>query len=237
MATVKNIIEDAVMAVLLLPKDEIQTDIRDLCLSVVNVQGRIIWDSWPFDNEKIDEFLSPASDSDGIITFGSTVDVIRSIRSVPASSDESVPIFAQDDIDAALRGLSVDTERFVYLADSSAGYRRIKVSAAAAAGDYKVLALKKFVTYQSTAVGGSGYDATRDYSLVSFALDRAEPALRAFVEDALRTYMGLQTVGNGPTLLALAINRETNQQQREKRVSPRYPAFDDLETWKDGSQL
>ena len=237
MATIKNLIEDAVQTVLLLPKDEIQTDIRDLCLSVINVQGRIIFDSWPWDNSKIDEFTTTASDADGIITLPTTVDVVRAIRTVPASSDSSIPIFNQDEIDAALRGQSVDTERFQYLADASTGARRIKISGTSAAGDFKVLALKKFVTYQSTAVGGSGYDATRDYNLVSFVIDRAEPALRAFVEDALRLYQGMPLANGGPTLLNIALNREQKQQQRERRVSPRYPMFDDVETWKDGSQL
>lgn len=237
MATIKNIIEDAVQSVLLLPKDEIQTDIRDLCLSVVNVQGRIIYDSWPWDNSKIDEFTTPASDANGIITFESTVDVIRAIRSVPESSDSSVPIFNQDEIDAALRGQSVDTERFQYLADSSTGCRRIKISGTSDAGDFKVLALKKFVPYSALASTDSGYSATTDYSLVSFIIDRAEPALRAFVEDALRQYMGITVVGSGSTLLNIALNREQNQQQREIRISPRYPMFDDIEMWKDGSQL
>jgi hypothetical protein len=228
---IKSLIQDSVQSVLLLPRDPLQTQIRDLALAEVNNQGRIIFDAWPWDNSKIDPFDSPASDSDGIITFASTVDVIRAIRTIDTANTTGIPIFNQDEINAAINGETVSSERFIHLADSAAGCRRIQVDEEKAAATYKVLALKRFITYQSLASTEAGYDATRDYALVSFVIDRAEPALRAFVDDALRRYSGTSPVGNGGELLSEAKNRETSQQQRERRAEPRYPAYEEVGDW------
>lgn len=235
MATILNIIKDAVQSVLLLDRDDISTDVRDMCLAIVNTQGKIIFDSWPWDNSKIDEFDSPASDADGIITFAATVGEIRAIRSKSSSTQTSEPLYAQDDVLNALNGASVQSSGFTYLADSTAGYRRIKVPSQSALGDYRVLALKRCPTYSSLAVGDTGYDATVDYSLVGFVIDRAESALRAYLEDSLRAYNGFQMMGQGVQLLQMAKDRETKTQQREARVNPRSPMFSESDgSWRDG---
>lgn len=232
MATIKEIIQDAVQSVLHIDRDEIPEDIRDLCLSVVNVQGRLIYDSWPWDNSKVDEFVAPDSDSDGIIEFDSTVDIIRAIRSV-GNENTSVAIFAQDDVLAAINGEEVTSDHFKHLSDSSDGNRRIMVDTANASNAYKVLALKRFVPYQALETTDEDYDAARDYKLVPFIIDKAEPALRAFLEDSLRAYNDMPVFNQGAARLAVAITRETQLQQREHRINPRYPMFQEAEDWRD----
>jgi len=85
-ATFSEIITDCVQQALGLPRDQLEVELRDLALSAMNEQGRIIWDSWPWDNEKLDEFDSPTPDADGIITFAANVDVVRALRSLDSSS-------------------------------------------------------------------------------------------------------------------------------------------------------
>lgn len=234
MATIQAIIQDAVQSVMLVDRDNIPNEIRDLCLSVINTEGRIIFDAWPWDNAKIDEFDIPASDADGIVTFAATVGEIRAIRAVSSGTQSADPVFAQDEVLAAINGNTVDTARFIYLSDDSSGNRRIRLSAACDAGDYKVLALKRCPVYSALDSDDDGYDATVDYSLVGFVVDRAEPALRAFVEDAIRRYLGYPQMNRGAGLLQVAISRESKQQQKEHRVNPRYPMFSEDSTWRDG---
>lgn len=229
MATIKAIIQDSIQQVLGLERDPIPTDLRDLGLSVVNNQGRIIFDSWPWDNSKIDPFEASATDADGILTLPANVDVVRAVRTV-GSNETSVPIFSQDEIQAALDGETVSSLRFIHLADASTGARRIRVSEEQPSGTYVVLALKRFVPYSALASSAQGYVAAQDYQLATFVIDKAEPALRAFVDDAVREYALMKPTGKGDKLLAVAINRETEHQQREKRVSPRYPMFSELDT-------
>lgn len=233
MITIKNIIEDAVQQVLLLSKDEIATDVRDMCLSVINTEGKIIFDAWPWDNSKLDEAVLPDSDGDGIVTFPSTVDVVRAIRPISSSSIDASSLFAEDEIQAAIRGEGIGSERFQYLSDDSSGNRRIKIATADSSSEYYYLALKRFVEYSALSDTDDDYDADIDYALVGFYIDRAVPALRSFVEDKLRMTLNQKPEGRGAGLLQIAINRETQQQQRGHTISPRYPMFSDAEDWRE----
>lgn len=232
MATIFEIIQDCVQEGLGLPRDPIATDIRDLALATVNTQGKVIWMSWPFDNEKIDEFTAPAADANGIITFDATVDVIRAVRALTPDSVVGARIWNQDDIGAAAQGGTLSSDRFSYLSDYGA-FRRIKIDPAGEATSFKVLALRKWVpaiVSPSYTVGNPTATPT-DYRVLEFPLDRAEPALREFVKDALRVWAGEKPQGKGGEFLEVARDRETQQQDRDRQASPRYPRFSELGDW------
>lgn len=233
MATIKSLIQDAINEVLLIPRDEIPNDVRDMCIGLVNRYGRVVFDAWPWDNSKIDEAFLPESDSDGVVEFPATVGEIRAIRTVGTSSESSGPVFAQDEVLAAIGGDSVSSDRFIFLADSATGNRKIRLSGTSDGSSHKYLALKRCPVYSALASTDDGYVASVDYQLVGFVIDRAESALSAFLKDGLRQVNGYPQVGDGPAMLEMALKRETRHQQRETRVNPRYPMFTDIEDWRE----
>ena len=226
-----QIIQNAVQEGLGLPRDPIALDIRDLALASANNRGKIIWSSWPFDNEKIDEFTAPApSANSGVIVFGSDVDAIRAIKAVAAGATEGTRLWSEDDLIAASQGGEVSGDRFIYLSDYQ-GCRRIKVSDPTAS--YRVLALSKWVD----AIVDPDYNVVdpsatpTDYRVLTFPLDRAEPALLEMVKDDLRVWDGMAPKGEGSSLMQLARNRETDQQDRDERLNPRCPAYSEAGDW------
>jgi hypothetical protein len=232
-AIVNALLTDAIQEALGLPRDEIQTDIRDLALSVYNEKGRIIWDSHRWDNEKVDEFTSPAATAAGIITFAATVDVVRAIRSIETNSEGSARVWNEDELIAAAQGEAISGDRFQHLADDADGYRRIMVHPDNVGKTYKVLALKRWVD----AIVDGAYSAVNpsatplDYRVMRVAVDRAEPALRAYVKDALRIWKGEPPLNNGDQLLSVAVRRETFDADRERRTNPVAPNFDEIGEW------
>jgi len=228
-ATIKAIIQDCVQEALGLPRDPIATDIRDLALSAVNTRGRIVWDAWPWDNSKVDAFTVVASGTHGILQMPVTVDVVRAVR---LAGDDGYRLYPQDEILAAANGSDIEGERFQYVTDFE-GCRRIMLGAEAAGKTYSVLALSRWVdaTVEEDYDPDEPADTPTDYRVMTFAIDRAEPALREFVKDALRAWAGDAPQGAGSDLLALAKNRETKQQDREIRVNPRCPMFEEVGSW------
>lgn len=223
MATYQTNIKDAVQLVGL-DRDNIQNDVLNAAIAYANLEGKKIWDAWPWDNTKIDEFSAPTPDSSGIITFASTVDVVRAIRKLDASSNDGGPIYNQDEVLAAVQGRTVLTDRFENLADDSSANRRIRVQLPATAGTvtYKVLALKRFVPMTSST-----------YTTLSFPVDRAEGALIEALADKLREYLGRPKLGNAQTALNIALDRENSLSQREIRMVPRSPMFGDVGAWRN----
>ena len=226
-----KIIQDAVQEGLGLPRDPIAVDIRDLALSSANNRGKIIWASWPFDNEKMDEFTAPTPSAvSGVIQFPSDVDAIRAVKAVVTGATEGTRIWSEDDLNAAAQGSEVSSERFIYLSDYQ-GCRRIKVADPTLT--YRVLALSKWVD----AIVDPNYSAVNpaatptDYRVLTFPLDRAEPALLEMVKDDLRTWDGNAPKGEGISLLQLAKIRETEHQDRDQRLNPRYPAYSEAGDW------
>jgi len=225
-----QIIQNAVQEGLGLPRDPIAVDVRDLALASANNRGKIIWSSWPFDNEKMDEFTAPTPSASGVIVFDSDVDAIRAIKSVQSGSTEGTRIWSEDDLIAASQGNSVSGERFIYLSDYQ-GCRRIKVSDTTSS--YRVLALSKWVD----AIVDPNYSALNpdatptDYRVLTFPLDRAEPALLEMVKDDLRVWDGVAPKGEAGTLIQVARSRELEQQDRDDRLNPRYPAYSEAGDW------
>jgi len=233
MASIKDILVDCVQAGLGLPRDPIPTDIRDLALRVINQKGRAIFDSWPWDNSKVPEFTAPTAVA-GIITFASTVDVIRAIRPVTNDQDGAAPIWAQDEMLAAARGESVSSERFIPMPDDTAGCRRVKLGSVSETNTvYKALALLRWVdaTVESTYDSTNPSATPTDYRYMTFLIDRAEPALREFAITALKKWKAGKSDDDGAELLRIAKKREDEQGDREHRINPRNPAFSELGNW------
>lgn len=232
-AVVKDILVDCIQQAMGLPRDPIQIDDRDLALASFNENGRIIWDSWSWDNEKIDEFEAPAADADGIITFAADVETIRAIKAVKTgTTDSTTRIWNQDDLIAAAHGVVVDSDKFIHLADYN-GLRRIRVATDEAVTSYRVLALARWVdVFVDPNYDEDDPSATPlDYRVKTFIIDRAEPALRAAIKDDLRGAIGRRRTGNADKLLNMALQRETYDSDRERRVDPRYPMFIELGDW------
>ena len=232
---IKEILQDCLQQALGLPRNPIQTDMRDLALGACNESAMEIWLSWPFDNQKTDEFTAPTADADGIITFASTVESVRALKAVETGQETTTRIWNEDDLIASANGVLVSEDRFVHLSDDSDGNRRIQVDPSNTATEYKCLALKRWVdAVVDDAYNEAAPTATpNDYRVLTFILDRAEPALRANIKDVLRDFQGIPRQNRGEALLNLAIRREQLDNDRERRINPRYPMFADVGEWSD----
>lgn len=239
-STFQKIIQDSVKHALGLPSDPIQTDVRDMALSMLNSHGSIIWFDWPFDNEKIDEFTAPTPDADGIIIFDATVESVRAVRGVSSSDATGGRIYNQNEILAANNGETVGSDRFIHLSDSTAtltrGCRRIRVDTSdTSISSRKVLALKRWIdaTVEVTYSAVNPSLTPTDYRYMLFPLDRAEQAVRSYLVDALRRWRGLPplstaNVTDGSTLVNKAVQRETYDNDRERRSNPMNPMFEEM---------
>jgi len=230
-AKVSAIIADCVQQGLGLPRDPIALDILELALGFYNTRGRIIFDSWPWDNRKADEFTATA-DASGYIAMPITIGVVRAVRQMTPVGD-GVRIWAQDELLAAAQGESVASDRFFHVADA-AGCKRIRVDAAEAAGkSYRVLALLRWVdvTIESTYSALAPTATPTDYRVATFPLEFAEPALREAVMDGLRSFDGEAERGEWQALVRQGHKVENQDADRELRVNPRSPMFEEIGNW------
>lgn len=229
--TVETLLLDCISQALSLPRDPVQVDIRDLALSIFNEQGRIIWDQWPWDNEKIPE-QTVTPDNDGIITFGAEVDVVRALQAVSAGGDTGTRIWNEDDLIAAAQGATISSERFQHMREEN-GVVRIQVPTAATYPTYKALCLSRWVD-ATVEAGYNPADPTAtptDYRVLIFAIYRAEPALVAMIKDGLREFTGRPQLKNGTQLLQIALQRDTYDADRERRINPRNPMYSEIGEW------
>lgn len=233
--TYKEIIQDCIAEALCLPRDPISEELRDLALACLNEQAEIIWFRWKWDNEKLDEFEAPAADADGVITFDETVESIMAVRKVDEGETEGTGIWPEDEYLAAMRGDTVSSDKFQLLAADSDLNRRILVPVPDddEAPTYYVLALKKF----TRAIVDDDYDENdptatpTDYRVLTFPIDRALPALKAELKDSLRRSQNIPTEKKGKELLQVALDRETFDNIRDRRVVPQDPMFSDVGNW------
>lgn len=233
--TYKEIIQDCIAEALCLPRDPISVELRDLALASLNEQAEIIWFRWKWDNEKIDEFEAPAADEDGIITFAETVESIMAIRKVEEGETEGTGIWPEDEYLAAMSGNTVSSDKFQHLAADSDLNRRILVPVPTDGSTvtYRVLGLRKF----TRAIVDADYDEAdptatpTDYRVLTFPIDRALSALRAEVKDSLRRAQNIPTEKRGKELLDMALDRETFDNAKDRRVVPQSPMFSDVGNW------
>lgn len=226
--TVESVIQEAVQTVLALPPDELQNDIIALALAHYNRAGLKLWLKWPFDNEKREVELV-TSTAEGIITFDPTVESVRFLRQQSATGDTDTPIWNEDELLAAAQGESITEDRFQHLSDSTLGYRRVKVYEASA--NYWAYTLSRFVRaiVDPNYAPGNPTATPTDYRVATFTLDRAIPALIAEIEDGLRAFAGIAKEKEGDDLFGVAVQRETYDSQRERRLNPRAPMFAEIE--------
>ncbi len=235
--TISQIINECVQQALGLDPetDGLQTEIRNVALNIANHKGKMMWDSWPWDNSKLDEFTAPTA-VDGVITFAANVDIIRAIRTVNTSQNSATPVFNEDEVVAARIGSVSPSDTYQHLSDSSDGYRRIKIDttiATDASQTIKVLALKRWVDFTvDAAYSASAPTATPyDYRVATFPLDKAVPALKEFVIDGLKVWDGQAPGGGGSSALKIAIDREIQLQERERRIIPSTEYFSEVGAW------
>lgn len=210
--TIENIIKSCLPAIGL-PRTAIPTDLLQPALDILNNRGRAIWDSWPWDNTKIETFTI-SSAVNGVITMPANVDVVRAVRAGVSGSTNSTLVWNEDEVLAAIAGQLISTDAFQHLPDDdTTGYRRILVEANQT-GPWYVLALKRYTPV-----------TTANYTTATFGIDRAEEALRGMLSDGLRALLGLPEQGSGQVSLQIAKARETDLQNREVRLVPRSPIF------------
>lgn len=216
MKTGKEIIATCVQRAMRLQRDPIQSEIRDFGLDSINNHGQRIYDAWPWDNSVLEE-IQVTSDS-GILTMPVEVDAIRAVRLVDASDANNFDIiFNRHEVLAVAQGEGLaNSDSFEFLRDETDGRRRIRVQADTDSL-YAILATERYVKF-----------TTKNYELRIFPIDRAEQALEEFVCDDMRVYRGVQPLGLGPQLLQLALEKETDLQDREMRIVPRNPNYDEI---------
>lgn len=231
--TVSNLIAQAVPAIGL-PKDPIQTDVRDVAVDDYNDVGRIIFDWWLWKESRNDLADAPDPDSDGIITFGATVDEILAVKAVEAGEDTGTAILAQNEINAINKGVLVDSDKFVPLPPDSSGNTRIKVEDEDSDNTtWKYLATTKFIeaTVESAYDSDNPSATPTDYRVLTFPIYRAEYVVREALRDRLREWAGLQAKGVSLILAEIAKGKETDQAASDFQITPASPAFDEVGEW------
>lgn len=204
------------------PASMLDSDVvlRDFILSALNAQADQVWNMRSWDNEKVDAFqISP--DADGIIKFASTVDIVRGLRRYTADQyPDGYPIYAQDELINAMNSNILSSDFYELLADSDDGCRRVRVNVNDAAQVYTAIVVKRFVPF-----------TLANWLTVTFPIDRATTALVGFVADDIRAWQNLPKKDLGAAALAIALDRDIRQQNRDTRAVPRYPYFREAGNW------
>lgn len=230
MTIVRDILVRAIKLAMNVPQDRIQSDVMRFALDSYNHYGQLVWNQWKWDNAKLtDKAYTP--DADGIIELDADVETVRAVYTgTDDTTKEPVSNF-ESTLKAGGSAPALTNATFEYLADNDSGQRRIKVSNADAT--YTVLALKRFV--EATIEGG--YDSEdptatpTDYRVLKWTLDRAKPAIVAYISDQIRAMQGKQSGDQGSSALASAIEREESFQAKDHRVVPSHPGYSDIGNW------
>lgn len=228
--TGKAIAIDALQRALGWPASVLDTDttLRDFVLSRLNARGDMVWNMRTWDNEKIDSFTITPAAVTGIITFPLTVDIVRALRKindtqVPDTYPEGYPIFSQDETISALTPDQLAMNYYEVIADdSTTGARRarINLSTTDATQVYRVWAVSRFVQF-----------TVLNWTTVTFPIDRATTALVGFLADDIRDWQNLPPTKDGDAAMAVALDRDKYQQNRDIRGVPRYPMFAEAGRW------
>jgi len=240
MRTVIDIVEDAVSDGLGLPRSPMQLDVLKEALARYQKCGKIIFDLVNWDNGKLPYFQTDDTDSTlmtsfdtttGIITFGTSIDIIRAIRPVDPNnvSNTNSAIWAQNQVNAAVNGDDVSPGRFIPMNDDANGNRRIQVQVDDGITTYKIVASKRFIP----AVIDAAYDVSdesatpTDYRVLTWPVDHSDPAIVAYMADELRSWDGQTEKKDWSALVQVAVNKTENIQARDHAVYPESPMFSD----------
>ena len=186
--TIKKMIEDA-LPFAGLAASPIQNDILQVALGIVNFEGQMLYDRWPFDAEK--DTVVAYVGHDGIITFPQEVDAIRALRALSSPS-----IVIPDGI-KVVSGSSSDVTmlRTIQTSDGAPVYRYSYVDLSRSEDDHKwylQILVGPLVYYTSKSAGLDLPPMTPDeWDIV----DGVEPAPTLIFKD-----------GDGDVLLPLSYN-------------------------------
>jgi len=227
---VVDILVDAIADGLKLKRDPIQLSIVDEAIARYRKCGQVIFESYMWDARKVDQYeVTP--DSDGIITFASTVDLVLALRGTEAGETTSdTIIWPEDEVNAAIRGDDVSSLRFTKLSDTTAGLRRIQTQADDAFSTFRALVTKRFVpAVRSLTYSSLNPTATpTDYRVLTWPVDHADAALVAYIADELRKWDSTKPENDWEKLLAIAVNKVSNQAATDHTIFPMSPMFSDL---------
>jgi len=243
MKTIEEIIQAAIPTGLGLPRDPIALDVLRAAIDSYNKCGQPMFDSWPWDSKKIDQF--PTSDStyvtsftDGVITFVSTVDMVLAVMAVSTGDENDIFIWPESEINAAMARQQVSSQQFVHLSDTSAGLKRIKVNADDGVSTYRILATKRFVeaTYESTYSASDPSATPTDYRVLTWPIQHCNQAIVACVADDLRVWDGQKRRNDWQGMLQTAVQKVQTQEARSIQIVPACPMFDDMDDWTQGEE-
>jgi hypothetical protein len=170
--------------------------------------------------------------------FTSLVDAVRAIRPNGTDGTPGFNSFAQDDINAAMRGVTVDGARFIHMPDGADGVKRIQVNVdAPVTAAFTILATLRFVpaTVEASYSAGSPSATPTDYRVLTWPLHRAEGVLVSYMADELRAWDGQSRKGDWAGLLETEIGALNRQENREFLVVPEYGNFGDSGSWWGGT--
>ncbi len=228
--TGKAIAVDALQRALGWPASTLDTDtvLRDFVLSRLNARGDMIWNMRSWDNEKVDSFTIQPNGTTGIITFAATVDIVRAIRKITDTSTPDIypdgyPIFSQDEVIGALTPDQLSQAYYEIMADDpTTGCRRARINIATtdATQVYRIWALTRFVPF-----------TVLNWTTVTFPIDRATTALVGYLSDDIRDWQNLPPTKDGDAAMAIALDRDKYQQNRDIRGVPRYPMHAEAGRW------
>lgn len=224
--TVESIIKTAATAALRIDENHIQRDVVQYAIDSYNIRGRLIWDSWKWDQTKMQEIVI-VPDADGIATLPVEVDAVRAVYAgTTRNKSNAVRPYNEEQRVYGSAG-QLTPVGFEYLSDDYLGCRRIRFAGEQPGGEYTILALRRF----QEAVIDPNYspeaplETPTDYRVQRWLIDRAKPALTLFIEDRLRDLAGQAQSGEGSVALQVAVKREEMGQIRDNRVTPAYPMF------------
>ena len=228
--TVEEIIQDAVSDGLGLPRDPIANDVIQEAVARYRKVGRALYDDEIWDNKKIDGFTSDDSTyvasfdtSTGIITFVSTVDMVRAVVAVDSSSlEDDTFIWPENDVAAYMRGDTIGNTRFQILADDSSNRKRIKINVDDDVTQYRILATLRFVpaTIESSYDSSNPSNTPTDYRVLTWPIRDADPVIVAYMADELRAWDGQAIKGDWGRLLNNVKDKLRTQEARENVFMP-----------------
>lgn len=230
MTVVRDLLVRAIKLAMNVPQDRIQNDVMRFALDSYNHYGQLVWNQWKWDNAKLtDKTYTP--DSDGIIELDADVESVRAVYTGTTDTTKEAVSNFESTLKAGGAAPALTNATFEYLADNDSGQRRIKVSNADTT--YTVLALKRFVeaTIEDGYDSESPDDTPTDYRVAKWTLDRAKPAIVAYVSDQIRQMQGKPVGDQGGSALASAIEREESFQAKDHRVVPSHPGYDEIGNW------
>ena len=210
----------------------ITADMIQQAVDFYNASEPIVWRAFHWKTKKIEETAVP--DSEGIITLGADVDIVRAVQPIDTDGDPGMLVWHEDEIRSAMLGNgTISSGKFDHMDDADDGSRRIKVNADDDVSTYKILAFRRFVKAEVSADYDSGEPSATpsDYRVLTWKLDQAESTLISFITDKLRGWKGADETGKWKHSLNGTIKDLREQEANEQLITPDEGSFGELGDW------